>query len=480
MEAAIPPELAHELRAPLAAVITMLELITSPGVHLDPTEVSEIAAAAKADAAAALALIDRARGSPPEPGEAAEVSVGEVLRRVLDRFPAVTRRAALAVDATLTARIDPTELDGILTNLIQNVDRYAPEGRVSIRARRSDGYAVVEVADRGPGVSDPESIFRAKPQGSERGLHMGLSISRRVARRAGGELELAETSEAGSTFRLRLPAGTAAAPGASSTPRVAVLVELAGALNQRTLEEVEAGLSRIAFDLLGATGTALLVASEGGYRQVPGNVEVGSVDIGPEPLLEVAGDWVAELVGSPRGVVCRLDGESVEALLVVGLPENRRVDPIVFRALGAVASLGVERAVLGRSLAVERGLRESVMESLPIAISVFAGDPPQLIDMNAAERRMLGLGDPGLRPRKLEESQRAFDVRFADGTPLTLENAPVVQAIRRGVKTGPFMLKVRRLDGREIFTRTHCAPFFDGDGKVAGAVVTSEVVGSVD
>ena len=61
-------------------------------------------------------------------------------------------------------------------------------------------------------------------------------------------------------------------------------------------------------------------------------------------------------------------------------------------------------------------------------------------------------------------------MRFADGTPLSIDNAPVTTAIRPGKATGPFIMIVRRSDGSQIHTRTYCAPFSDGDG----AVVTSE------
>ncbi len=119
------------------------------------------------------------------------------------------------------------------------------------------------------------------------------------------------------------------------------------------------------------------------------------------------------------------------------------------------------------------------MDALPIAVSVFAGDPPVLIDANQQERAMLGMPDREASP-ELEQRQRHFDVRFADGSALTVDNAPVSAAIRTGERAGPFLLRVRRQDGSEIVTRTHCAPFdFPGrDG--LGAVVTSEVVPSDD
>jgi PAS domain-containing protein len=156
-------------------------------------------------------------------------------------------------------------------------------------------------------------------------------------------------------------------------------------------------------------------------------------------------------------------------------------DEAVLDAFARVAALAVDRAVLTTELREERSVRASVLESLPIAISIFRGDPPIVVDWNAAERRMLGLGEDVRRPTDLAESQQQFNVRFADGTPVSIDNAPVTKAIRHGVKTGPILLRVTREDGVEIMTRTYCSPFRDDSGKVVGAVVTSDVVsGSVN
>jgi hypothetical protein len=89
---------------------------------------------------------------------------------------------------------------------------------------------------------------------------------------------------------------------------------------------------------------------------------------------------------------------------------------------------------------------------------------------------MLGLAPQGDRPSRLASSQEVFDVRFADGTPLTLDNAPVTQAIRTGMSSGPFLLRLRRDDGSEVLSRTHCAPVVDDAGNVVAAVVLSEEV----
>jgi PAS domain-containing protein len=143
-------------------------------------------------------------------------------------------------------------------------------------------------------------------------------------------------------------------------------------------------------------------------------------------------------------------------------------------ALADLTAPAIVRAALSEDVVFERRLRASVIDELPIAVSIFAGDPPRVIDMNRKERELLQIDEDSVRPRELAASQHVFDVRFADGTALSVDNAPVTTAIRTGRATGPFILIVRRADGSQIHTRTYCAPFFGDDGTVAGAVVTSE------
>lgn len=492
---AIPRSLAHEMRTPLAAVITTLELITDETLQLDPSEIVEIVQAAKADANHLLEVIEAARGGAQDTDRVnREANVVDVVSRALMRFPGVQARTRVRVDPLVTALIDDSHLDQIVTNLFQNVARYAPDGLVELRIYANEGNAVVEVADEGPGIDDPDSIFEAHEAGSSQGMHVGLSISRELAAKAGGTLEVAEPLLSGATFRLTVPSGargTGSASQVALAPRARVLVELAAALSERSLVQAEAGLSRIAADLLGARATAVLVSRPGGAFRQAGRDNGLTVPVDDPLIVEaVSGqarvvvrregdlpEWWSELVGGSGGLIVPLAPDTDdEALLVLGLPDDRLedVEGQVVRAIATVAEVAVSRVSLGRALGVERGLRATVLDALPIAISVFAGDPPRVIDMNERERKMLGLGNQQTRPSVLDESQRAFDVRFADGTPLTLENAPVALAIREGVSQGPFILRVRRADGTEFLSRTYSAPFFDSEGNVVGAVVTSE------
>jgi hypothetical protein len=439
------------------------------------------------------------------------VALAGLVREALSEFPEVSRRAFVPLDRSLVLA-DPQLLSQIVTNLLQNVARYAPEGEVEVRIESRGETVALSLADDGPGVAGDrrEEIFSGGC--SDKGLGLGLGISRDLARAMGGDLVIeAESIRAGATFTLTLPlappgseAVVVAEPADAADSEVTVLapgarllVDMTEILGDRSLDRLVAGLQKMFSDLLAAQAGLLLVQTRAGKLRRAGSF--GSATdraVAPTPFLdEVMGSrrhvfvpnlaedepsW-AELLGCRSALFLPvLDDEESMGVMVVGWDTDLRLTrPLVeiATALARLAAFGAQRAALTDEVHYERRLRSSVLETLPIAVSVFAGDPPRLVDWNQAEMRLLGLRADDQRPADLASSQEAFDVRFIDGTPLTVDNAPVVQTIRAGKTTGPFFLRVRRANGTEVVTRTHCAPFFGEQGEVAGAVVTSEEIG---
>lgn len=102
------------------------------------------------------------------------------------------------------------ELNQVWTNLIDNaVDAAGDGGKLSIRTRREDERALVEIGDDGPGIPEEvqERIFEPffTTKGVGQGTGLGLDIARRiVVGRHGGTLQV--LSEPGDTrFQVRLP-----------------------------------------------------------------------------------------------------------------------------------------------------------------------------------------------------------------------------------------------------------------------------------
>ena len=150
-----------------------------------------------------------------------ETDVGQLAREVADDFQAHAASTGLALDVRapqgLRTETDPVRVRQVLGNLLSNAMKYAPQGRVTVEAAsrqsggpRSGEWIAVSVSDTGPGIAPDklEHIFqeftRLEPRG-QKGLGIGLAISRRIAQLLGGDLVAQSEVGRGSVFTLWLP-----------------------------------------------------------------------------------------------------------------------------------------------------------------------------------------------------------------------------------------------------------------------------------
>jgi signal transduction histidine kinase len=138
--------------------------------------------------------------------------IAEVVQssRVLAAAKGVAVELAAAESSAFTG--DEDLLRRLVANLLDNAVRHAPSGtavRVDLE-RRDAGYAI-SVSDRGPGVPRDmrEQIFRRFYRGdataADGGAGLGLALARWIASVHGGDVTLADSSAAGTTFTAELP-----------------------------------------------------------------------------------------------------------------------------------------------------------------------------------------------------------------------------------------------------------------------------------
>ena len=119
-------------------------------------------------------------------------------------------------ETNLVVQSDPALVELILRNLVSNAVRYTKRGGLLVACRLHNKQAVLEVWDTGIGIAPEhqEDVFREffqldNPERSVlKGMGLGLSIVRGLARTLGHELSLASTPHRGSVFRLALPVAT--------------------------------------------------------------------------------------------------------------------------------------------------------------------------------------------------------------------------------------------------------------------------------
>jgi signal transduction histidine kinase len=126
---------------------------------------------------------------------------------LLVAHPDVTYEVKLA-DGLPAAWADADQVKGILTNLLENAAEAAGVGgKVLGFTGSGPGKVLVEVHDSGPGLSAEarRSLFEPSISFKKHGMGLGLSISRKNALLAGGDLQAIEGQLGGAGFRLLLP-----------------------------------------------------------------------------------------------------------------------------------------------------------------------------------------------------------------------------------------------------------------------------------
>jgi signal transduction histidine kinase len=117
--------------------------------------------------------------------------------------------------------VDRDRIRQVLVNLLTNAHEYSPEGAtIEVTAARRNGAVEIAVSDDGPGMAEDqlEHIFERFTRGDAGltqhvgGTGLGLAISKSLVELHGGTIGAVSAPGHGSTFRVLLPAGPAAAP----------------------------------------------------------------------------------------------------------------------------------------------------------------------------------------------------------------------------------------------------------------------------
>lgn len=169
-----------------------------------------------------LAEFERLDGIPA-PLQLQLLSLADLLREWIPIYQALAETQGHHFQAVLPPSLPPVQADPralrqVLDNLIDNACKYTPPpGEIRLKVElgedpstASQWEVFVAVCDNGPGIH-PENLERIfdpffRADLSKPGQGLGLAISRDLATRMGGDLQV-ESSPQGSCFRLRLPTG---------------------------------------------------------------------------------------------------------------------------------------------------------------------------------------------------------------------------------------------------------------------------------
>ena len=217
--------LGHELRNPLAPIVTALQLMEMRGDKSSVRERAVIARQVKHVVRLVDDLLDVsriARGNVKL--EKQTVEIATIISNAIEIASPLLEQRQHRVIVDIRPRgskleADPFRLAQVFSNLLANAAKFTdPGGTITVSADEEKETIVVRVKDTGSGI-EPALLpsvfnpFSQGPQGSDRaigGLGLGLAIVKSLVGLHGGQVEAHSAGPgSGSEFVVRLPASTA-------------------------------------------------------------------------------------------------------------------------------------------------------------------------------------------------------------------------------------------------------------------------------
>lgn len=211
----------HELKTPLTSINANAQMLVRWGDRDETirkeslqTIVNESSALAEmVNGMLTLAKADSGDAIPKEPLSLASIAA-EAVSATSGR--ANDKDLALQLEAPEQSPIvegDPALLRQMITNLVDNAIKFTERGGVTVRVKRDDTAATVEVQDTGPGIDAEElplvfdRFYRADKSRTRDtgGTGLGLAIVRSIVRVHHGTVEALRPAQGGTLIRVRLP-----------------------------------------------------------------------------------------------------------------------------------------------------------------------------------------------------------------------------------------------------------------------------------
>lgn len=216
----------HDLRNPLSAILLATSRLARSDLPPDARAmVARIASSAERATRLIRDLLDftQSRLGGGIPVRPVPVDVHEFARAVVEeaRTSHPQRTIQLTGESDASGLFDPDRLAQVIHNLVDNAIKYGdPDAPVTVRVIGDPDSVCVAVHNRGPTIPPDAraAIFEpmrraARPQGEGRGVGLGLFIAKLLVHAHGGSIDVRSGDDEGTTFTVRLPRVTRAAPG---------------------------------------------------------------------------------------------------------------------------------------------------------------------------------------------------------------------------------------------------------------------------
>ena len=201
-------ERAHEARSALAAIEGATRTLEHYRDRLPPETQEALSTAVTGE----IRRLQRLVSVENPESEVAPFSLAESLAPIV----ASERARGVVVDLRVPGHLNvigrASATEQVMQSLFDNARRYAPDSRMTVRAEEDDGWVILRIEDRGPGVppEQREAIFRRGVRGDSAldvaGSGLGLYVAAKLMQEQGAELWVDDRPGGGASFAMALPA----------------------------------------------------------------------------------------------------------------------------------------------------------------------------------------------------------------------------------------------------------------------------------
>jgi len=203
--------ISHDLRTPMTRMQLEIEM-----ANLNDDERTGMQSDIRQMDAIIAQFLDYAK-----PSDKADFTSIDLTTLVADTAKEAARAPTVKISTRLDENVrvmgNATDLQRVVSNLIENARRYGKKegsnaAEIEVSCRRRKDYAVIRIADHGPGVPEADQEKMLHPftrldsaRGQANGAGLGLAIVNRVVKRHGGKLKLNNRDTGGFVVSFALP-----------------------------------------------------------------------------------------------------------------------------------------------------------------------------------------------------------------------------------------------------------------------------------